>query len=264
MIPMLQAARTGSLLTGNGGDEVFRSLAKPKKMTPMQIVGSLPPHRALMVGLVKALPLRWKILVQYHHALRFPWLRPAARREVQRRFVENSIQLQTDNRHPLERLEDSRYLELSRAIVAVLTHDADVELVQPFLAPRFFRAILSEVPEEGFPSRNAAFESFFGDLLPAAVARRTSKAVFTEAFWGPDSRDFANGWDGTGLDPSLVDPEALRSHWLRPRPDMRSATPLQAAWLASQDSERRSSNSNDFHTPNTLPGIADAVRSRVQ
>ncbi|HYO45510.1 MAG TPA: asparagine synthase-related protein [Gemmatimonadota bacterium] len=238
MIPMLQAARTGSLLTGSGGDEVFRSLAKPKKMTPIQIVRSLPPHRALMVGIVRALPLRWKILVQYHHGLRFPWLRPAARREVQRRFVENSVQLQTNN-HPLERLEYSRYLELSRGIVAVLTHDADVELVEPFLDPRFFRAILSELPEEGFPSRNAALESFFGDLLPAAVVRRTSKAIFTESFWGPDSRDFANGWDGTGLDPSLVDPDALRTHWLRPRPDMRSATPLQAAWLASQASDSR-------------------------
>jgi hypothetical protein len=183
---------------------------------------------------------------------------------VQRRFVENSAQFQTGNRHPLERLAYSRYLEVSRGIVAALTHDADVELVEPFLDPRFFHAILSELPEEGFPSRNAALESFFGDLLPAAVVRRTSKAIFTESFWGPDSRDFANGWDGRGLDPSLVDPDALRSHWLRPRPDLRSATPLQAAWLASQDSERKSVNSNDFHTPNTPPAIADTVRSRVQ
>jgi asparagine synthase (glutamine-hydrolysing) len=254
MIPMLQAARTGSLLTGIGGDEVFRSLAKPKKMKPMQIVRSLPPHRALMVGLVKALPTRWKALVQYHHVLRFPWLRPAARREVLRRFVEDTVQNQTDGRHPLESLENSRYLELSRGIVAAFKHDADVELVEPFLDPRFFRAILSELPQEGFPSRNAALEAFFGDLLPQAVVRRTSKAIFTESFWGRDSRDFAKDWDGTGLDPALVDPDVLRSHWLRPRPDMRSATPLQAAWL----------NSNDFHTPNGPPAIADAFKSRVQ
>jgi hypothetical protein len=65
------------------------------------------------------------------------------------------------------------------------------------------------------------------------VIRRTSKAVFTESLWGPDSRDFAERWDRTGLDAALVDPEALRLHWLRRRPDMRSATALQAAWLAS-------------------------------
>jgi asparagine synthase (glutamine-hydrolysing) len=239
MMPMFQAARGGSLLTGRGGDEVFHSLVKVKKMTPIQIVRSLPPHRALMVGLVNyALPLRWKILAQYHRGLRFPWLRPAARREVRRRFVENSAQFQTGNRHPLERLDDSRYLELSRGTTSALAYDTNVELVEPFVDRRFFRAIMSETPEEGFPSRNAALQFYLGDLLPAAVAQRTSKAVHTESFWGPDSRDFAKGWDGTGLDPSLIDPDVLRSHWLRPRPDMRSAIPIQAAWLASRDSER--------------------------
>jgi asparagine synthase (glutamine-hydrolysing) len=232
-IPMLQAAKGGSLLTGNGGDEVFRSLVKVKKMTPVQILRSLPPHRALMVGIVNSLPLRWKILAQYRHGLRFPWLRPAARREVHRRFVDNSVQRQTSNRHYLERLDESRYLELSRGIVAALTYDAEVNLVEPFLDPRFFRALLSETPAEGFPRRNAALGAFFGDLLPSAMAQRTTKAVFTESFWGPESREFARQWDGTGLDHSLIDPDALRSHWLRPKPDMRSATAIQAAWLAS-------------------------------
>jgi asparagine synthase (glutamine-hydrolysing) len=41
MMPMFQAARGGSLLTGRGGDEVFHSLVKVKKMTPIQIVRSL-------------------------------------------------------------------------------------------------------------------------------------------------------------------------------------------------------------------------------
>jgi asparagine synthase (glutamine-hydrolysing) len=233
-IPMLQAAKDGSLFTGNGGDEVFSSLVKPKKMTPIQVMRSLPPHRALMVGLVNSLPLRWKILAQYHHGLRFPWLRRAARREVQRRFVDNSAQRETGRRHYLERLGDSRYLELSRGIVAAFTHDAGVNLVEPFLDRRFFRALLAETPAEGFRSRNAALEAYFGDLLPSAMAQRTTKAVFTESFWGPESREFARQWDGTGLDHSLIDPDALRSHWLRPKPDMRSATALQAAWLAAR------------------------------
>lgn len=238
MIPMLRAASGGSLLTGSGGDEVFTSLVKVKKMTPIQIVRMLPPHRAVMVGIVNSLPSRWRILAQYGHGLRFPWLRPAARREVRRRFVENSAQFQTVSRHPLERLYDSRLRELSRAIISALTHDADVALVEPFVDHRFFGAIRCETPEEGFPNRNTALEYFFGDLLPRALAQRTSKAVHTETFWGPDSRDFARSWDGTGLDPSLVDPDKLQNHWLGSKPDMRSATPLQAAWLASGDSGR--------------------------
>ena len=235
-IPMLEAARGGSLLTGNGGDEVFRSVVKVKKMTPSQVIRSMPPHHALMVGLVHVLPLRWRVLAQYRHGLGFPWLRPGARREVRRRFVENSVQRQRGEQHYLERLADSRYLELQQGIVAALTHDADVDLVEPFFEPRFLQALHAGTPEAGFRNRNAAMEHFFGDLLPQALAQRTTKAVFTESFWGADSREFAKRWNGSGLDPSIVDIEVLRNHWLLPKPDMRSATAIQAAWLASHDS----------------------------
>jgi asparagine synthase (glutamine-hydrolysing) len=230
-IPMLEAAKGGSLLGGTGGDEVFRSVVVPKKKTPLEIVRSMPPQRALMVGLVHALPTRWQILAQYHHGLRFPWLRPGARRAVRRRFVASVVERR--ERHYLEGVGEDRYLELQEGFAAAVTHAADVRLLEPFFEPRFLRALLAETPASGFPSRTAAMEHFFGDLLPAEVIRRTSKAVFTESLWGPDSRDFAERWDRTGLDAALVDPEALRLHWLRRRPDMRSATALQAAWLAS-------------------------------
>jgi asparagine synthase (glutamine-hydrolysing) len=230
-IPMLEAASGGSLLGGTGGDEVFRAIVVPKKKTRMQIVRSMPPQRALMVGLVHALPARWQILAQYRHGLRFPWLRPAARREVRRRFVDSVVERR--KRHYLEAVGEDRYLELQEGFADAVTHAADVVLLEPFFEPRFLRALLAGTPASGFPSRTAAMEHFFGDLLPGELVRRTSKAVFTESLWGPDSRDFAARWNGSGLDPALVDPEALRRHWRRPRPDMRSATALQAAWLAS-------------------------------
>ena len=252
-VPMLEAAAGGSLLTGNGGDEVFRSVVKVKTMTPLQVIRSMPPHRALMVGVVHSLPLRWKILAQYHHGLRFPWLRPRARREVHRRFVESSLQRQRGDRHYLERLADSRYLELQQAIVSELTREAEVNLVEPFFEPLFLRALLAQTPETGFPNRNAAMEHFFGELLPQTVMERTTKAVFSESFWGPDSRAFARDWDGRGLDPSLVYVERLRSEWLRPKPDMRSATAIQAAWL----------NSTYFHTQNGPPAIERPIHGRV-
>lgn len=244
-IPMLEVASGGALLSGNGGDEVFNSVLKPRRMTRAEIIRSLPLSRGLMTVLVTSLPLRWKLRAQYRHGLRFPWLRRAARREVRRRFIENAIQVQRGGDY-LERLSGSRYLELQEAIRSALAQDANADLVEPFFEPRFLRALLAETPASGFPSRSAAMEHFFGDLLPVELTRRTSKAVFTEAFWGPDSQGFARRWDGTGLDTTLVDPEALRSHWLRPRPDLRSATALQAAWQASP--EARGGNSNDFHT----------------
>ena len=232
MIPMLEAARGSSLLTGNGGDEVFSSIVTVRKMTAIQILRSMPLHRALLTGVVNTLPLRWRILVQYHKGLRFPWLRPAARREVRRLFVANSAQ-QHHERHYLETLDDTRYRELSRSIVAALATDASAFLVEPFFDPRFHRVLLEDSRKTSFPRRNAAMAHYFGDLLPPEMAQRTTKAVFTESAWGPDSRDFARRWDGSGLDASLVYPDVLREQWQLPKPDMRSATAIQAAWLAA-------------------------------
>jgi asparagine synthase (glutamine-hydrolysing) len=243
-IPMLDAARGGSLLSGNGGDEVFGAVVRPKKMTRVQMFRSMPPRRASMTILVNALPPRWRTLVQYKHGLRFPWLRPGPRREVRRRFVDNAIRLRREGNY-LESLGRSRYLELQQAIREALTEDTDVNLVEPFFEPKFLTALSAVTPPAGFPSRNAAMEHFFGDLVPHKLLRRTSKAVFTESFWGTDSRGFAKRWDGGGLDPSLIYPDLLRSQWLRPLPDLRSATAMQAAWLASGEI---AVNSNDFHT----------------
>ena len=232
-IPLLEAARGGSLLTGNGGDEAFLAVVKARTMTPTQVLRAMPPHRALMVLLVNSLPLRWKILAHYHHGLRFRWLRPRARREVHRRFVDSSIQRQTGDRHSLQLLADSRYRELQKAVKSAFSRDAGVNLLEPFFEPLFLRALRAETPESGFPNRTAAMEHFFDRFLPRAVTQRTTKAVFTESFWGPDSRAFAEEWDGAGLDPSMIYVERLRNEWLRPKPDMRSATAIQAAWLAS-------------------------------
>ena len=242
-IPMLEAARGGALLSGNGGDEVFSAIVRPKKLTRMQMFRSMSPRRACMTILVNSLPLRWKTLVQYKHGLRFPWLRPGPRREVRRRFVDNAIRLRREEDY-LETLGRSRYLELQRAIRDALTEDAGVALVEPFFEPQFLEALSAVTPPTGFLSRNAAMKHFFGDIVPQKLLRRTSKAVFTESFWGADSRGFAERWDGRGLDTTLIDPDLLRSHWLRPRPDLRSATAMQAAWLASGETQ----DSNDFHT----------------
>ena len=234
IIPLLKAAASGALIHGNGGDELFTSLIKTKEMSLTQIFRAFPLHRALRVAPVAILPTPLRIRAQYRRGMRLPWLRLSARREVMRVFVANSLQRVRGQRHYLELMNDSRYLELARAILMVLARDAGVELCQPFLDPRFFNAVLAQVPEEGYPSRNAALQAFFGDLLPETVAQRTTKAKFTEVFWGPASREFARRWDGTGLDNSLIDPERLKREWSKGRPDARSNTSLHAAWLASQ------------------------------
>jgi asparagine synthase (glutamine-hydrolysing) len=80
-------------------------------------------------------------------------------------------------------------------------------------------------------------ELHFGDVLAPEVIGRTTKAVFDELHGGRSSRAFAEAWDGRGVDPAWVDPEALRREWLSPRPEYRSLTALNAAWLASRGVE---------------------------
>jgi asparagine synthetase B (glutamine-hydrolysing) len=233
MAPLLKAAAGGSLITGNGGDEVFISMVWTKRMSIPQIFRSRRPHDAVIATTIHYLPTAWKVRLQNRGLLRLPWLRPSARREVTRRFVAKTTEGRRTQRHYLERLDGSRYLELVRAIFSALARDAGALLCEPFLDPRFFNAALAQRPPQGFPSRNAGLEAFFGDILPRIVAKRTSKANFTEVFWGPESRDFARHWDGTGLDPTVIDPDKLREEWSKPKPDARAQTPLQAAWLSS-------------------------------
>lgn len=233
MIPLLEAARGGSLITGNGGDELFLSLVQTRRFRVAEAFRALPPHKAMIALTVPRLPTPWRVGLQFRGTLRLPWLRPAARDEVRRHFVARHAERARTRRHHLETWNDSRYLELIRSIFSTLARDAGALLSQPFLDPRLSRAVLAGKPPEGFPTRNAALEAFLGDLLPPAVAQRTSKASFTEVFWGPQSRNFARQWDGTGLDPTLVDPAKLRAEWAKPKPDARAQTPLQAAWFAS-------------------------------
>jgi asparagine synthase (glutamine-hydrolysing) len=132
----------------------------------------------------------------------------------------------------LERYLAGRNLEVASAITAALARDAGVNLVEPFFDPSFVRAVCEDAPPQGYGTRSAPMKRYFGDLLPPRVTERSTKAVFTEVFVGARTRGFAEEWDGTGLDPELVDVEALRRVWLSKVPDLRSLLPLQAAWLA--------------------------------
>jgi asparagine synthase (glutamine-hydrolysing) len=76
--------------------------------------------------------------------------------------------------------------------------------------------------------------ALFGDLLPDRVLARRSKAGFGSAFVTDAARAFVRGFDGTGLDRSLVDEDALRRAWSDDDGILASATLIQSLWLASR------------------------------
>ena len=83
-----------------------------------------------------------------------------------------------------------------------------------------------------------------GDLLPDHVLARRDKARFNQVFFGARTRAFAERWSGGGVDPELVDSEALRRIWLGDDHDWRTALLMHAGWMHDElqelPDERRS------------------------
>jgi Asparagine synthase len=226
---LLAPAPGGSLVTGNGGDELFTAWGG--RLRTLALRGKVRPRRADLKPLLT--PYLPTAVLARRPRFQLSWLTPDAGREVARRFAANAKHRDPSWAATLEDYLHSRYLELALGITAGMAAAADVRLVQPFYDCRYVRSIYADAPAEGYPSRGYAVQRHFGDVLPPELPRRLTKATFTEVFAGPRMRRFAAEWDGSGLDPGLVDPEHLRDQWLSARPDMRTLVPLQAAWLAS-------------------------------
>ena len=77
--------------------------------------------------------------------------------------------------------------------------------------------------------------ALFSDVLPDPVLARSSKVFFDRTRFGAGERTFAAAWTGEGVDPDLVDPNALRRHWLEEQPPLpNSMSLLHQAWLATE------------------------------
>jgi asparagine synthase (glutamine-hydrolysing) len=234
LIVFSQRAGSGSLLTGGGGDELFSTWGGRRRRFS-ELAPLRPRRRAAKWMAYYALPRRLRSRVmRFRYPLRVPWLRPDAERDVAR-LLREGIRSQAPNwRGGVEGLLESRYLELVRAVLDMFASENGVRLFEPFYDSRFVRAYTRAAPPDGYASRAAALTAHFGDLLPPEVWTRGTKAVFTDAAWGPHARAFVESWDGSGLDESLVDPERLIEEWRKPNPDARSLTCLGQAWLAAQ------------------------------
>jgi asparagine synthase (glutamine-hydrolysing) len=128
---------------------------------------------------------------------------------------------------------DQRDLRAARATMTLLARDTDTLLLLPLLDPGFLAALARAGGWLGFGDRTTTMRVVFADTLPDALLARSTKAHFDEALWGRQSREFAQGWDGSGVDEQLVDATALREEWLKSPPDVRAAMLLQSAWLST-------------------------------
>ena len=216
--PLLRQAAGGTLLTGVGGDQVLGRLPRPQRPSWWPRRGELSPQ--------------------------FGWLRPAAERRVRRglRREERARPTRYQNRAAWAR--GRRDLELGLLSLALLARDAGADVVHPLLDPEFLRAICGcGTSPERAGGRAGLLGQVFGGRYPDAVLRPRPKAAFGEVFWRRHIRELVAGWDGTGIDDSVVDRDQLHREWRRPQPDLRTAMLAQQVWLATMTVPVRSTSS---------------------
>lgn len=234
--PFLELLPDGSLLDGNGGDEVLGD--EHHRIKPVARVMRLRRPLSLRLGLsvVRALAprgLRVNRKRRRHAGDAAPWLREPARlawiEAAADAEAQSWLSFERSVRHKVQSRAVAQWLETQR----LLAEDAGTRWSSPLLDPDVVDALARHGGFLGPGSREESLRTLLGDLLPPGLPSRTSKAVFTEAYFTNHTRAFARGWDGTGLDGDLVDPEALRRAWLGDGVLGLTSALLQTAWLAT-------------------------------
>lgn len=229
-------ARGGSMLDGEGGDEVFG--AGRLAVVSAVLTGQLRPGLVMVKHAAVALsprPVRRSLARRlYAGHLRSPWLRPDAWRPLEAALAEDFAGEPLDRRRSLLRHVGLRLVSLFLRNAGALAAEHDVLDVKPLLDTRFVTALGAAGGRLGYAGRTSAMTSLFSDLLPPEVLRRSSKARFNRAAFNVHSRAFAASWDGGGVDETLVDPDELRRAWGQETPSSLSFALLQAAFVASR------------------------------
>ena len=233
---MMDLARGGVLLTGESGDEVFGI----KRITPLTKV--LRAHgradRRLYPYAGRALapaPLRRRAALRERY--RRTWLYEPVEAMLARRDADDAVAYSLHAGRNAWQFADRRCVRRCYDTLRALGRELDVEYVPTFGEPDYVTAVAYAAGFWGWTGRTATMLHLFGDLLPRAVLERRTKAIFNHAVFTEHTRSFARRWDGSGVDPALVDPEALRANWLSDCPHAPTVSLLQQAWLATQHVE---------------------------
>ena len=225
-------AKGGSFVNGEGGDEVFG----PRRCTPVLYALARGRHLRLDEAGAAAVALAPRAL-RRREALRSfgqvaPWLRAEPRAEYQRQLSEEKVAEPLPWAQSLWWHLSWRSLQVGTTNLALLAAEEGAQLFQPLLDPVFVAALGRSAGPLGHRGRTNAMRSVFRGLLPEELLVRTTKPDFTSAIFGGWTTDFVRAWDGTGLDTSLVNPEALRQAWQRPTPPAGTSLLVQQAWLS--------------------------------
>jgi hypothetical protein len=233
-VPVFHAARGGSVVTGVDGDGLFGDWRWCHAQSVLHGRTPFHPRDVVRIGFAFApSPVRRLAITRRRHFVP-PWLHPEVQREFSAAIVGRAVSEPRRWDRRVEWHADSRALYLALTNLALIAADSNVEVVHPLLDPTFLAALAAEGGAVGFGDRTAAMGHLFSDLLPPETIGRSTKAEFGRAVWREHARTFAASWDGTGVDPDLVNPDLLRAAWSADNPVIHSWTLLHAAWVAAQ------------------------------
>ena len=243
MVPAMQEAQGGALLTGLGGDDVLGSWrwAAPSTLLPRRRAGAVSPTAVRAVRTfppaVRRALLTERVRRQMSRQKRgYSWLTPKGRDVAVAALVDADDQ-PTAWAAFVAWAARRRHIRVTEQTMIELAARYDVAMPAPLLDRGFLSALAAAGHRRGFADRTAATGAVAAGHLPPELVSRRDKGLFHEVFWGPNARSYAQSWQGGGVDPSLVDPEALRSEWSSPCPDFRSTLLLHHCWLATHGVE---------------------------
>jgi len=228
---MLEHARGGTLLTGEGGDEAF-GLKRITPLTKLLSARARVPVAVYRDAARTLAPAALRRRAAFRDRYRRPWLRPETEALLSRRDAEDLAAYSLHAARNTWQFATRRCARIGYETIRSLASEMDTAYVQAFAEPPLVASVAAAAGRWGWTGRTAAMHALFGDLLPREVLERRTKALFANAVFRHHTREFARTWDGTGVDPTLVDPEALRANWLSPTPHAPSMSLLQQAWLA--------------------------------
>jgi asparagine synthase (glutamine-hydrolysing) len=223
-------ARGGTLVTGEHGDWVlgYKRMTVARSLWRRRGRGGRALWREAAVSLAPA-PVRARVAAQ--RLVPLPWLRSASARRRSAASAREQVQVPLRWDREVVSLLDRRFLQIGSQTQHVVAQAYGARLLDLFSQPALVEAYAREGGAWGFASRTAGMRHLVGDLLPAAVVERTTKAYFTRAHATAALDDIVRHWDGTGVDADLVDPERLRREWSSDAPHPLSLGLLQQVWL---------------------------------
>jgi asparagine synthetase B (glutamine-hydrolysing) len=233
VVPMAEHAVGGHLLTGVGGDDVFGNW--PWYDLAGVIAGRSRAHvRDVRRLLHLAAPASVRAEIKRRRQpLRLPWIVASQRGYVARRLAAELSSAPASWSARMLWSARWRPWRVTASSMEVLARDAGATLGSPFLDPVFLSSLAAAGGRYGWGNRRATMQALFGDLLPASVISRRSKAEFSEPLYATATKRFAEDWNGdAGPATDLVCPEVLRDIWRSPQPHGMSAMLLQASWIA--------------------------------